>query len=110
MQENKEFENFWKLVQESLVPKQTIQNWSNANGYLGNEFAIHSIDSNGITVLTIEENRERHIEKSEFQQIFQLWDEYCKGNIKRYELRNININTTYIISIIHFVENKGNEK
>lgn len=100
--EIKKFDLLWDEITSTLKPSQQIPNWTKHNGFLESEFEICSITNNAIEVFTIKDKHHRLIPKTDFENIFNKWDKYISGEIKRNELRDENKNTTYIISILKF--------
>lgn len=98
--DERKFNLLWNEITNTLKPSQQIPNWTKWNGFLENKFEICSITNNAIEVLTIKDKHQRSIPKTDFENIFNKWDKYISGKIKRNELRNKNKNTTYIISIL----------
>lgn len=96
----RKFNLLWNEIINTLKPSQQIQNWTKYNGFLESEFEIYSITNNAIEVLTIKDKHQRLIPKTDFENIFNNWNKYISGEIKRNELQNKNKNTTYIISIL----------
>lgn len=98
------FEGFWKICQERLNVGDVIPNWSVSGRIQIAKFKIVEITENGIGYDSPNAEYTQNVSKNEFQQIFNVWDDYEKGSIPRHELREMNKKTTYIIATIKYVE------
>jgi len=44
--------------------------------------------------------------KGEFEKVFPLWGDYCKRVVPRSRIRDLTTRSTYIISIMHWMDSK----
>ena len=98
------FEGFWKFCQERLKIGEVIPNWSVSGRIRIAKFKIVEITENSIGYDSPNAKNRQNVYKNEFQQIFNVWDDYKKGCIPRNEIREMNKKTTYIIATIKYVE------
>ncbi len=94
------FDSFWQqLVGETAQPKE-IKTWSAKKGYLDSTFLIQFrngtiwCDSPGAQNIQV-------IPKKDFQELFEVWDDYTKGYVQRQQVRDLTRFSTYIIGILH---------
>ncbi|MBW1999840.1 MAG: hypothetical protein JRJ29_17995 [Deltaproteobacteria bacterium] len=99
------FINTWNALQTQLTPGTVIRNWTAQNGFLGDEFTIVSVSQNYIEVDTPRAQNIQRIPQRDFQIVYNLWDDYRLGNIRRHEIRDQTRFSKYIISILHWLQN-----
>jgi hypothetical protein len=97
------FEVFWGAVNAALSEATHVRNWTVDRRYTGKDFNAISVgksihcDPPGVNV-----------SKEDFWKIWQVWEEYLAGEIKRQELRDLpHYNTKYVISILHYFMEKA---
>lgn len=76
--------------------------WSaagNASGFFG----VARVAAEGITVQPSTGNS-RLVRRTDFESIFPLWAGYRDGKVQRQALRDRSRNSTYIVSILHWLE------
>jgi hypothetical protein len=104
-----EFDTFdlaWNAICGLLTPRPELYHWS-AAGRASGYFAVTSVDMNKIWVRT--EKGSRPVPRSDFQFIFPLWKDCCDKKIPRHQL-NFCVNTTYVLSIFHWLTLQTNPK
>ena len=94
----------WSALQQHLNPGINVPNWTADKGYLGDSFAITSLDSNYISVNTPMAQNIQTIPKDDFSVVYDLWADYCRDIVKRHEIRDATRFSKYIISIFHWLE------
>lgn len=72
------------------------------HGNIEGSFTIHDINIRRGEIWITDPNTV--ITKSEFAKVFPLWGDYCKGVVPRVRLRDLTTRSTYIISIMHWLE------
>lgn len=97
------FEGVWADLRYRLKPRTTIPNWSILKGDTGGEFRIDHVDGGSITVIP-EGRKPRSISKADFERIYRMWPAYKTGSISRTELTPMSQNSTYILSLFHWLE------
>lgn len=99
------FEEFWRLLKNSLKIGDDIPHWS-LHRPQEKTFTVDNIHENKIEI-TNSQKQKRVISKTDFENIFYKWNSYIEGDITREELRDIpNKNTTYVISMIYKFKNR----
>ncbi len=101
------FINIWNALQTQLTPGTFIRNWTVQNGFLGDEFTIVSVSQNYIEVDAPGTQNIQKIPKRDFQIVYNLWDDYRSGKVRRYEIRDQTRFSKYIISILHWLLNNS---
>jgi hypothetical protein len=96
------FEGVWAEFRHRLKPRTTITNWS-IKGYTGGEFRIDNVDGAAITVIP-KNGKPRSVSKTDFGKMYALWAAYKASTIGRAELATKSQNTTYILSLFHWLE------
>ncbi len=99
------FDAFWQLCQEKLNVDDVIPNWSVSGNIRTKEFKISEIMQDSISYDSPTAENIQKVSKTQFEEVFDVWDKYKNGNITRAELRNNNNKTTYIIATIRYLEN-----
>jgi len=101
---NATFDVFWGTLKAALQGKTQIRNWTVDSGFIGDDFSVQTssgtihCDPPGVNV-----------SKQDFESIWEVWEQYLIGRVKRKELRDLpHYNTKYVISILHhFMEMSG---
>ncbi len=99
------FINTWNALQIQLTPGTIIRNWTVENGFLGDEFTIVCVSQNYIEVDTPGAQNIQRIPQQDFQIVYNLWDDYRFGNVRRREIRDQTRFSKYIISILYWLQN-----
>lgn len=98
-----EFSGFWKLLREKLKELTLIKNWTADKGYYGEDFEANSVPVNEVVRCYLPNKREPiKLERNEFKFVFDKWNDYINGIIKRAEFSKIRT-SKYVISIIHHI-------
>ena len=84
-----------------LTPMAKMRSWS-AAGRAKGEFEILEVTLDSVTVRT--SNGPRKVPRVSFEEIFRLWADYKTGIMLRNALTEISFNSTYVISILHWLE------
>jgi len=99
------FVNTWNTLQNQLRQGTVIRNWTAHGGYLGDSFTVVNVSQNYVEVDTPGATNIQRIPQCDFQIVYNLWDDYCLGRVKRYEIRDETRFSKYIISILHWLQN-----
>lgn len=97
------FDKFWEVIQTSLRNWTSIKNWTVLKGYLGDIFEAKSQGSYIMCDVPTAENIQE-VPKEDFYFIYNKWEEYLDGIVKRKDMLHFSRYTKYIISIIHHFE------
>jgi hypothetical protein len=100
------FEGVWADLRYRLKPRTIVRNWSILKGDTGGEFKIDHVDGGSITVIP-EKRRPRSISKADFERVYRVWSAYKAGSISRTALTPISQNSTYILSLFHWLEDSA---
>jgi len=100
------FIDTWNALQNQLTPGTTIDNWTFHSGFLGDSFTIRSVTQKYIEVDTPGAQTIQRIPQHDFQIVYNLWNNYCVGRVKRHEIRDQTRFSKYIISILYWLQNK----
>ncbi len=101
---NSAFEGTWADLRSRLRVGAIIRNWSADSGYTGGEFRINDMDSSAIVVRSPQMGPERSVSRRDFEKLFALWSQYNRGSVSRAELGKHSQNTTYVVSILRWLE------
>jgi hypothetical protein len=88
----------------NLSAMTKIPNWTVDSGLLGNSFCIVSVSLDGVIVEVPNAKNYQRIPMKDFAAVYDLWNGYMEGVVKRNEIRNITRYSKYIISINHWLE------
>ena len=94
------FEELWERLQQNLAVGTKVQHWSVFRGDLEGEFEITSVKRDSIQV----SSTSQPVPKRDFRAVAEVWDNYCAGDVPRFEIRDLTRFSTYIISILHWQE------
>ena len=103
-QTKQDLELLWQQLQRDLHLGDTIRNWSQRGGYLGGVFTIHNSGAEFVEVDPHDAVHNQYIRKEEFAKVYDLWDAYNSGHVPRYVLRDLTHFSTYVLSILHHLE------
>lgn len=98
------FPVFWSELQARLKVEAPIKNWTLAKGFLGDIFRIAAVTADGVKVDSPRAKNLQHIQKGDFEVMYNNWDAYCSGKLRRQELRDLTRFSKYTISIIKYLE------
>ena len=91
------FDVFWGTLISALPNREHIRNWTVDSEYIGEDFDAQSKD---VSIFCDPPGVD--VTKEDFEKIWDVWEQYLNGEIKRQELRDIpHYNTKYVISILH---------
>lgn len=93
---------YWQQVQ-SIKTRAHVAHWSVLKGKLNSSFCVLDVDDHGITVETAP-GTERRISRTEFDKVAEIWPEYKERRVPRHRLNESSVNSTYILSLLHFVD------
>lgn len=100
-----DFEDAWAAILLKLPHSdRRIKPWSAAGRISRSAFFVSCWDVDSVTVTGGGIDGERRISKSDFADVFSAWPEYCAGTKQRSELRERSLNSTWVISILHWLE------
>jgi hypothetical protein len=97
------FDEAWRDTRLCLFQGLELPNWS----YDGRARGITRIDQvyfDEIMVSARGTVGSRSVRKTDFKKVYEFWERYKQGQISRDELQKISRNTTYIFSILHWLE------
>lgn len=98
------FEQLWGLLQRTMASPIVIRNWTQAGGYLGEDFVAQHRGTHVVCVLRSE--RRIKVPKGDFQAVYRLWSAYTRGTVLRKDIVAVTFRSKYIISILHQVFGK----
>jgi hypothetical protein len=98
------FNIYWEKIVAHLQEGMQIPNWTYFHGFAGEKIEIAAIQANEITVISKNKNRPIHVPKQAFEFMFNNWNAYVSGKIKRSTLRESTFHSRYTISILKFCE------
>jgi len=103
---NLAFDNFWEILTNALGNEKLIRNWTVDKGYLrrGDFPAIYR-GGEYIECRPPNAKYPQLVLKKDFQYMYDNWQDYLSGRIKRSVLRDKSRYTKYTISILHQYEN-----
>ncbi len=100
------FEDIWRSIQARLNEGVIIPNWTRDKGYVGEPFKIVRIKEDVVEVEPPGAKNIQKIPRQDFQKVYEIWDDYCRGKIRRSEIGGLTRFSKYIISILHWIENQ----
>lgn len=100
------FVNTWNALQSHLTVGSSIQKWTVYKGLLGGSFSITSVDPQFIDVDPPGAEKIQICHRRDFEIVYNLWDDYNRDIVRRHEIRDLTHFSTYIIGILHWLENQ----
>jgi hypothetical protein len=83
-----------------------IPNWSNDKGFTGNISRVEAVNYDEVVFIGERTTEPRRVSRRDFKKIFEdYWERYKQGTVSREELVRASRNSTYIISVLHWLEN-----
>ena len=98
------FNGVWHEIRQRLSRGMEIRNWGYDRGYTGNASQIVDVNYDEIVVTGEKTNGKRRIARRDFEKVFEVWDRYRVGLLPRDAVTKISRNSTYIFSILHWLE------
>ncbi len=103
----RQIKGVWADLLQSATIGQTIGNWSAEKGDLSRWFTIEGVEENRIVVAGAGLTKPRSVYQADFEKVARLWPEYKQRRVPRQEVRNESRNSTYIISLLHWLEERS---
>lgn len=100
----------WLDLCAQLKPGLIIKNWTAANGYVGDDFKIVSISSNGIQIDPLGDTTLQYARRIDFEPFLINWDAYSSDKLTRKAVgkdrngKEIRV-SKYVISMIKHARN-----
>jgi hypothetical protein len=98
------FDEVWRELGARLSEGTEIPNWSYDHGYTGKVTRIERVYYDSITVSGDRTTKHRAVPGTDFKKVFEFWDRYKQGLIPRDDIQEISRNSTYIFSLLHWLE------
>ena len=98
------FTNAWGALQSQLATGTKVPNWTAANGLLGNNFVIVAVTRAHVDVDTPGAQNVQRVPRTDFEDVYNVWDGYLRGTVKRHQVRDATRFSKYIVSIWHWLE------
>lgn len=98
-----DFSTVWTSVQDGLEPGMKIPNWTAANGYLGDEFAIVRVESSHVEINAPNADAKQRVARKDFEFMVDNWEKYREGQIQRQTLVKRTRVSKYTISILKYL-------
>lgn len=101
------FEALWHQIQRTTIVSHAIKNWTKDKGYFGGDLIIHRVDSQFVEFDSPNAKNYQRVYKNEFATVYEVWDDYIAGRVKRHQIRDVTRFSKYIISLLHHVLSKS---
>jgi len=102
-QVSESFDTIWGTISQIEIAT-SIPNWTQRNGYKGDNFEVDNVSENSITFNVPNAKYKQVVPKRDFVALWKIWSGYKAGTIKRHELRSLSRYTKYIISVFKHLE------
>ena len=98
--------NFIELIEKNISQNQMLDNWSVAGQIRVKQYRFIGIGNTHSECYLQNPKTEKTytVTENDFQFLYKHWKNYKEGIITRHELRDMNNSTTYIICIMHYLE------
>jgi len=109
---DEEFRDWWALLNKHLQPNTPIRHWSAAKGYLAGSFEASPGPYSSHACIRVEGPKRTHIYQrlifgSDFRAVLRCWNDYRDGVISRRSMDALSTHSTYVLSIIRWLEEKA---
>ena len=94
----------WNKIRECLQNKDIVKYWSRSGRTIRDSFIIKEVGPNYVIVIAEGTGTPQLIPKRDFLKVYEVWEGYLRGRVKRYQLRDMTRFSSYIISILHECE------
>ena len=94
----------WDEVQQRVRAGLQVQHWSKDKGDLQGRFTVDGVSQNRIEISSKSISGRRRISRADFEAVAKEWPTYLAGNVTRHDLRDSSQNTTYVISLLHWLD------
>jgi hypothetical protein len=103
---DEQFAAWWSSLSSRLTPGTTVQHWSAAKGLKDGAFVVTSIESGCLRIEGPKKTRiyQRLIDSNDFRKVLDIWDDYCNGPLSRKSVTSMTLHSTYVLSIIRWLE------
>lgn len=99
----------WDDLQGRLRAGQMVRHWSAAKGYLTGVFRVTRVAPDRVIVNSQSmQSGSVTISRADFETVARVWPRYSAGAFPRHRLAEISRTSTYIISLLHWLEAEGN--
>ena len=99
------FDEAWRHVRR-IAPGQLIPKWSWLGRATGS-FVVASTDAESVIVKSEGIDGERRVSRTDFANVFEVWEGYRSGVVPRQRINDITRNSTYVLAILHWAENSN---
>jgi hypothetical protein len=93
--------SIWTQLQADLPGHCQVAHWSARKGNLNQSFTVMKVDRRAIDIET-GSSTSRRISQQDFERIEQVFTDYCGHKVPRSKLTDISVNSTYILSLLHW--------
>jgi hypothetical protein len=109
---DEEFLDWWVLLRKHLASGREVGHWSAAKGYLSGSFEAFPGPYVAQECVRIEGRQRTHIYQrlifpNDFRAVLGLWDDYRDGRIPRSRVDAATKHSTYVVSIVHWLEEEA---
>ncbi|MGQ4834406.1 MAG: DUF7662 domain-containing protein [Candidatus Asgardarchaeia archaeon] len=102
MYKEKSFEKFWLELIREFNNWKNVEYWSVAGRTRNKSFQAKAFGQEYILIKP-EYGSLQTVPKGDFEIVYDIWEQYLRGDVKRYEIRNMTRFSSYIISLIHYM-------
>jgi hypothetical protein len=100
------FADTWNAVQTNLTVGTVIPNWTIHSGAVGDPFTIAAVTTTTIVVDTPGAQTAQSVPRSDFEVVYDRWDDNCHGAMPRSDFTPLTRYSKYVISILHWLEGR----
>jgi hypothetical protein len=97
------FEEVWDDIQHRLKKGTDISNWSH-DGRARGITHVDEVYYYEVWVSGHRTTKSRLVRRDDFKRLYELWDRYKEGQVKRGEITDKSHNSSYIFAILHWQE------
>ena len=94
----------WSAFQAHLSPGTTVNNWTVANGLLGDTFTVTAVGPGHVEADTPGAKNIQKVPSADFETVYNLWQRYRNGQVTRPEIRDATRFSKYVISILYWLQ------
>lgn len=96
----------WDAVQQKVRAGLQVQHWSKDSGDLDGRFKVEEVLTGRLEISSKQIRGRRRIRRADFEAVAAEWPAYVAGRTLRRHLRDSSRNSTYIISLLHWLDSR----
>ena len=98
------FAYVWDVLKANLSAGDMVPNWTALRGKIGAPFKIKEVSDTAVLVGPPGARSLQRVLRADFKVVYDRWDEYTRGKMRRADFNPVTRHSKYVISILHRLE------